>query len=562
MSIIRIITLTILFILLAALPSQLSHASHPIPTYQHEVGANHATNQNLLPPGCSAVTPPGEEQPLSCISGFVWLAGEAVDGAEVTFNTTTGESKSIRTKAQTGADPRPEYGLAPSAPPLNAQIGDEVQITAEFADRTVTIDYVLREGTQRVDLALPSTNAGEGYVYQDQLWHPAAPGRLRGPHGIALDSENNLYVVDRENQRIQVFDPTGQSLRAWGSLGNGNDEFFSPFGIALDSSDNVYVADTGNHRILKFNRLGRYIDEIGNFGSAVGQFYKPEGVTIDSRGSIYVADSANHRIQKFRPDGDVDTGFGTEGAVGSIGSGDAQFLYPTAMAVDSQDNLYVTDYQNDRVQKFDSDGNFVLSFGTFGHCISAEGCQNGDLRFPDGIAIDAEDNLYVSDTNHRVQKFDSQGIWLGLFGERGTANGQFEYPKGLAVDSSGTLYVADESNHRIQKLGPAFAWQATWGRNGNNEQQLSSPQGTAVDSEGNLYIADDQEHRIQKFDHNGQWLKNIGQFGTNIGQFNAPQDIAVDSEDNLYVADTGNNRIQKIDRNGNALAVGWGSSGT
>jgi DNA-binding beta-propeller fold protein YncE len=147
---------------------------------------------------------------------------------------------------------------------------------------------------------------------------------------------------------------------------------------------------------------------------------------------------------------------------GTYGSGDGQLFYPWGIAVDGSGNVYVTDYDNHRIQKFTSDGDYITQWGTYG---------SGDGQFwgPSGIAVDASGNVYVADTyNSRIEVFTSNGTYLTQWGTLGggSGNGQFNYVYGVAVDASGNVYAVDMHNNRIQKFGyPLVPAQSTsWGR--------------------------------------------------------------------------------------------------
>jgi PKD repeat protein len=132
---------------------------------------------------------------------------------------------------------------------------------------------------------------------------------------------------------------------------------------------------------------------------------------------------------------------------GSYGTGDGQFAAPFGVAVDSSGNVYVADYFIDRIQTFDSNGNFITKWGSYG-------TGDGQFEYPGGVAVDSSGNVYVGDCwNHRIQKFDSNGNFITKWGSYGTGDGQFDTPGGVAVDSFGNVYVADYGNNRIQKFG-------------------------------------------------------------------------------------------------------------
>ncbi|MDW5549945.1 PKD domain-containing protein [Methanosarcina sp.] len=192
-------------------------------------------------------------------------------------------------------------------------------------------------------------------------------------------------------------------LTQWGSWVIGDGKDFTPVGVTVDSSDNVYVSDpcNGNHRIVKFNSNGYCLTQWGSQGSNNGQFNNPLGIAVDSSNNVYVVDRDNHRIQKFDSDGNYLIQWG------SFGRGDGQFLASVGIATDSSGNVYVADY--------DSSGYHVTN---------------------------------------RIQKFDSNGDYLTQWGSYGSSNGQFDNSNYVVVDSSGYVYVSDTNNNRIQKFAP------------------------------------------------------------------------------------------------------------
>jgi len=496
------------------------------------------TSVSMAGNGCIFPTPPGEQEPVCCINGVVFLDGERIEGATITIETADGEIAQQTTNTDSN---RRLWGAfyEQDLTSLGVKPLDTITIQASYGGKEKEIEYAVQAGGQRVDIVLPSetTSRGTDYIPNGEIWHASNNGRLKAPHNVAMNSKDELIVLDTSNARIQIFDQEGQYLSGWGTRGSGEGEFLLPLGLAVDADDNIYVADTLNNRVQKFSASGTHISTFGDSG----QLRNPEGIAVDSAGNIYVTDTLNHRIRKYS------AGERLIEEWGERGNGTGEFIFPTALAMDSQDNLYVADWDNDRVQKFNIAGQYLSQIDGFNH--------------PDGLALDADDNLYVSDADHQVQVFDAGGTRLREFGTRGTSNGELLYPKGMAISSSGALYVADEQNDRVHVFDSGADTLELIGIDGSDERRLSQPGGGAFDSSGNLYVADTENHRIQIFDANGAWLNSFGSVGNAAGQFDTPTDIAIDSTGNRYVVDQNNNRIQKFDA-ANSFQLEWGGVGT
>ena len=166
-----------------------------------------------------------------------------------------------------------------------------------------------------------------------------------------------------------------------------------------------------------------------------------------------------------------------------MGSGDGQFLDPAGLAVDASGHVFVTDQTTDRVQKFDSDGTFILAWGSMGF-------GNGQFMGAVAVAVNAAGDVFVADQdNFRVQKFDSDGNFLAAFGSLGRGQGQFRaLPLGLAVDAGGNVYASDDTG-RVQKFdGQSGQFLAGWDHTGVTRL-------IATDDSGDIFIRDDNAVR-------------------------------------------------------------------
>jgi sugar lactone lactonase YvrE len=265
-----------------------------------------------------------------------------------------------------------------------------------------------------------------------------------------------------------------------------------------------------------------------------GLFNYPTGISTDSLGNVYVADYGNHRIQKFDSTGTYTSQWGTNG----IGNG--EFKYPYSIAIFSMDAIYVSDTGNDRIQKFNSTGTYISQWGT-------SGTGDGQFGNPSGVAVDTSGNVYVADVGlHRIQKFTSDGVYITQWGGLGAGDGEFSIPESIAIGTSGNVYVADYANNRIQKFTSSGTYITKWGLWGTGDGNFKFPEGIATDSSGNVYVSDVSLDRIQKFDSDGTFITKWGSSGTGNEEFEYPEGIIVDSSGNVYVVDTNNHRIQKF----------------
>jgi tripartite motif-containing protein 71 len=198
--------------------------------------------------------------------------------------------------------------------------------------------------------------------------------------GIAVDSVGNVYVVDiprpgsETGGRVQKFTNTGVFISEWGSPGAGDGQFSRPSGVAVDSSNRVYVADRSNQRIQRFDSSGGFQISWGVGGDVLG-------VGLLGSGSVYVT-HAGHGVQRYDSDGNP------LGSWGGLGAGNGQFNFGgtySTPAVDAAGNVYASDAGNDRVQKFDADGTFILKWGS---------PQFGDFD-PSTVAVGPDGAVYV-----------------------------------------------------------------------------------------------------------------------------------------------------------------------
>jgi streptogramin lyase len=231
------------------------------------------------------------------------------------------------------------------------------------------------------------------------------------------------------------------------------------------------------------------------------------------------------------------TGFGASGI------DEGELYTPIGVDLDSDGNLYVADGYNDRIQKFDSNGVFVASFGSYG---------DGPGEF-DGawwVHVAPDGTLYVADiSNNRIQRFDADGTYLSEWGSYGGGLGQFRGPYAAVTDAAGDVYVSDTYNYRIQKFDENGNYITEWGSQGSGPGQFEYANAMDIDSLGRIYVVDFQNSNLQVFDSDGGYLDTWGPVGTGPGEIYYPFGVAVDDDDYVYVTDY-YNRVQKFTSQG------------
>lgn len=193
---------------------------------------------------------------------------------------------------------------------------------------------------------------------------------------------------------------------------------------------------------------------------------------------------------------------------------------------------------------------------------STGGSGDGELMWPASIAIDKDENIYISDEAlHRISIFDNQGQFQAKWGVQGSGDGEFDRPAGIAFDKDNNLLVVDGLNNRVQRFTKEGQFLSRWGKAGKGDGEFSMPWGITVDEAGDAYVADWRNDRIQKFDADGKHLASWGTSGQSDGEFYRPSGVAVDREGNVYVADWGNDLVQVLGPDGSFLAKFRGESG-
>lgn len=306
---------------------------------------------------------------------------------------------------------------------------------------------------------------------------------------------------------------------------------------ALGAADlNLAAVETQPSQLDKVRR-----DVSASLILGAGQLGGPKDLAVDDKGNIYVVDSNNNRVVKYGPQGGAPLK-----TWGSAGSGQGQFKDgPWGIGVDVKRGfVYVADTWNGRIQKFDLDGNFLTAWGAFDQAGQVNDKPLA-LYGPRDVAVDADGNLYVTDTgNKRILKFDPSGQPLAQYGGAGFEPGKFQEPVGIAISpTDGSIYVADTWNRRVQKFDKNMQPQAQWQVEGWEGQSVVNKPFIAVDAKNRVYFTDPEAFRVIVLDERGQPVAAMGQPGKDAKGIELPIGIAVAPDGKIILADSNNNRV-------------------
>jgi DNA-binding beta-propeller fold protein YncE len=402
----------------------------------------------------------------------------------------------------------------------------------------------------------------------------AGNGQFNQPIGVAVDTSGNVYVTDAGNRRVQKFDSSGN----W--LANSSVTLSYPTGVYVDASGNVYLSDVSLGQVEELDSSLNTVNQftgfsqpwglsqdaagdfyVGNYSGTVGQydgsfnfitnvagtFSSPVGVAGDVWGNLYTVDRGANEVQEWAAN-DVTETAGLENSFGTgPGSGPGQFNMPYGLAVAPTGNVYVADFNNNRIQVFDSQGNFLFQFGNYPATPMA-------FLGPYAVAVDNAGSVYVADSGHsQVEKFTTTGTFIWATGTAGTGNGLFSAGIAGLAASTNTVYVGDYGNGYVQSLDAATgAFLASWGTpSGAGSGSFGSgggPWGVGLDGAGNLWVSDTANKLMQQFSPANTFLTQFGPLA------NGPAGVAVSpATGNVFVCDPSGNKVRECTPSGTVL---------
>ena len=463
-----------------------------------------------------------------------------------------------------------------------------------------------------------STFAGIGKAGFSGDGGPAVRAKLNLPSGLVADEKGNLYISDRSNDRIRVVDKKGviRTYAGTGVAGFQGDagpalkaQLDKPFGIALDEAENLYIADRNNNRVRKVSPEGIITTVAGDGGFFFmgdnGPAYRasvaaPTGVAVDKKGNLYIADRNNNRIRLVDKLGMIRTvaGTGQQDYNGESETARETNLYlPFGLTVDSNDNLLVIDRSHYRIRRIEPKSGKVETVAGNGlKLFAGDGgpATGATLSFPHGMFVDKNDNLIFSDKGHyRIRKITPTGIisTIGGNGRRGNVGNNIpaleanvynvttiiQNPVGDAFMSSPSGFVS--IIRRLDAKGIIHDYIDTASPKYREAIQKSKYKGLVqtgavatitqfsditFDPKGNLFISDRMNHQIRKIDINGNISTIAGTGDSDYygdggpaleAAFRDPNSLASDKQGNIYIAEAANNRIRKIDTKGIVTTV-------
>ena len=319
---------------------------------------------------------------------------------------------------------------------------------------------------------------------------------LSGPESVVVDTEGNLFIADSGNNRIRKMSTNGIITTI---AGNGANSFSGdggtainaglsfPSGVAIDAVGNLFISDNGNSRIRSVTTNGIIMTVAGNgtsysFSGDGGvatnaALSSPTAVAVDAGGNFFFSDNGNNRIRKVGTNGVITTvvGNGIHSYSGDGGAAtNAELSGPSGLKLDSNGNLFIADYYNNRIRKVTTNGSISTVAGNGINSNSGDGgiATNAALYAPTGVAINAEGNLFITDWKFNcVRRVDARGVItrvagngvqtpvvggvlkFSASGDGGAAiNASLGFPEEVAVDTVGNLFIADTGNNRIRKV--------------------------------------------------------------------------------------------------------------
>lgn len=539
-----------------------------ITTFAGGGGSTTATNN------CQGSAPYGDGGPAS-ESYLCFAAGVAVDSTVSPANVVISDTNHCVVREVIGSTGKiyqlaGTYGVCGFLDNVAANTGRlysplQVQIQGAGASTTVYVadynNYRIREFPVTISGGVPTpgtitTIAGDGTGFSGD-GGPATKAGVTAPTGVVLDSAGDFYISDSSNRVRKVTKSSGfiSTVVGWGPNATGQTNYSDPVGL-------VNVTGTGP---ALYQPLGVFADPASTKVYIGG--YSSENVYVFNSATAEVSNFAGNGIAGFVGDGSAATNPG------------AEVNAPQGLAKDSSGNIYFADAGNCIVREVAASTGILSTVAgkpdSCGYSGDNGVATSAQLNGPNGVAIDAENNLYISEFyNCSIRKVNAQTRIIttivgsgscGYNGDGEATSAEINRPGGIALDGSGNLYIADQYNHRIRKVDANFGFISTIAGDGvagytpdgpATAVSLYYPGGVAADANGNVFISDTDNDLVRWVDPAGTLVTfggtpDVNGSGGNGGPATSamlynPNGIAQDSSGNFYIADLNNDRIEKI----------------
>jgi sugar lactone lactonase YvrE len=506
----------------------------------------------------------------------------------------------------------PADNLGDGGKATDAAVNGPRGLIADAAGNVIFAD-VKNHRVRRIDASgVISTIAGNGQAGFSGDGAKATDAQLNNPTYVALDGAGNLFITDLGNNRVRKVDASGNISTVAGNgdqaVGGDGPAVSTPLGVPerifVDAANNLYIPEQGTNRVRRVTPDGNITTVAGKaqapaFAGDGGKatdasLSSPNAAFVDANKNVLILDTGNERLRQVNADGVINTVAGGVGRSG-IKANEAVLALPRGGVRDAAGNTYIADKGHFRILKVDAGGTVTVIAGIGVPGYSGDGgpaAQAAIGGFVDGLAVDAQGNLYIPDLdNQRVRRIAPDGTITtvagngqkGFSGDGGKAtDATFAEAAfwNVAVDAQGNLYISDGGNHRVRKVDTAgiittVAGNGTETFSGDGgkatDAGIPGPDGLFVDAAGNLYIADSTDQRIRKVDPSGviSTIAGTGEAGfsgdggkATAAQISSPENLSADAAGNVYFADADNNRIRRIAPDGTISTIaGTGDAG-
>ena len=485
--------------------------------------------------------------------------------------------------------------LGDGGPAVNAQLNSPRRLALDAAGSLYIADRMNAKVRKVTAAGIISTYAGTGHTGYSGDGGPAGSAMINAPAGLSVDGYGNLYIADDNSFRIRKVSPGGNitTVAGTGTYGTSGDGGLATLAtlcyladVVSDPSGVLYIADSSK-RVRKVASNGT-INTVAGIGANSGgdggpatsaMISYPEDAVMDSAGNVYISEYGYSRIRKVAPSGIIST-FAGDGTYASTGDGgpaaNAEFSSPYGLATDSNGNLYIVEYGGHRIRKVNSAGIVSTFAGTGAAGFSGDGGQaaSAQLNYPMAVAVDANLNVYIADTNnYRIRRVTPGGVIstvvgtgaAGYSGDGGLAvNAKINSPHGMTFDSSGNLYFADMYNSCVRMVSPAGIISTAAGTCGSSgyagdgaaatSAKLNYPVDVAIDGGGNLFIVDGSNYCIREV--TGGIISTVAGSGlegyqgdggpATSARLFSPNSVTAGSNGRIYIADTLANAVRVL----------------